>query len=316
MRMMVTGCAGFIGSHLVERLLDEGHAVLGVDAFTEYYPRADKEFNVKGFVDEPRFSLLDADLATTDVGAIATDVDAIFHLAAQPGVRGSFGEGFAEYVHHNVLATQRVFEGAIAAGVRRVVWASSSSVYGDAETYPTVEATTPTAPRSPYGVTKRSCEDLAGVYRARGLETVGLRYFTVYGPRQRPDMAFRRLCEAAVHGHAFPLFGDGSQSRDFTYVSDAVDATYRAALADQIAPIYNVGGGEESTLAGAIALIEDIAGRPITLERFGSQIGDVRRTAADTRLARTMLGWSPETALADGLAAAYAWVEDRALSLA
>ena len=314
--MMVTGCAGFIGSHLVERLLDEGHDVLGIDAFTSYYERADKERNVAGFADDPRFTLLEADLATTDIGAVATGRDAIFHLAAQPGVRGSFGEGFAEYVHHNVLATQRVFEGAIEAGVRRVVWASSSSVYGDAEAYPTVEATTPTSPRSPYGVTKRSCEDLAGVYRSRGLEMVGLRYFTVYGPRQRPDMAFRRLCEAAIHGHVFPLFGDGSQSRDFTYVTDAVDATYRAALADEIAPIYNVGGGEESTLADAIDLLESIAGRPIALERHGSQVGDVRRTAADTTLARTMLGWAPETSLADGLAAAYAWVEERALSIA
>jgi nucleoside-diphosphate-sugar epimerase len=316
MRMMVTGCAGFIGSHLVERLLDEGHEVLGVDAFTGYYGRADKEHNLAGFADDPRFSLLEADLATTDVGAVATGIDGIFHLAAQPGVRGSFGEGFAEYVHHNVLATQRVFEGAIEAGVRRVVWASSSSVYGDAEAYPTVEATTPPAPRSPYGVTKRSCEDLAGVYRARGLETVGLRYFTVYGPRQRPDMAFRRLCEAAVHGHSFPLFGDGSQSRDFTYVTDAVDATYRAALADEIAPILNIGGGEESTLTGAIELLEAVSGRSILLERLDTQIGDVRRTAADTALARRLLGWTPETSLADGLAAAYAWVEDRALSLA
>ncbi len=312
MRTVVTGCAGFIGSHLVERLLDEGHDVVGVDAFTAYYDRADKERNLAGFAGDVAFDLIEADLATTDVAAIVDGADVIFHLAAQPGVRGSFGDGFADYVHHNVLATQRVFEAALQAGVQRVVWASSSSVYGDAEAYPTVEATTPTRPRSPYGVTKRSCEDLAGVYRLSGLETVGLRYFTVYGPRQRPDMAFRRLCEAAVHGHRFPLYGDGSQSRDFTYVTDAVDATYRAALADDVAPIYNVGGGEEATLAGAIALLEHIAGRRVPLDRRTSQVGDVRRTAADTTEARQDLGWAPQTPLADGLREAYMWVEARA----
>ena len=186
----------------------------------------------------------------------------VFHLAAQPGVRLSFGDGFARYTADNMLATQRVLEAAAAADCPRVVWASSSSVYGDAAAYPCIEAETPTAPRSPYGVTKRACEDLAAVYGNGGLSTVGLRYFTVYGPRQRPDMAMRKLCEALLDGASFPLYGDGSQSRDFTHVADAVDATFRAGLAAGPARIYNVGGGHEATLAEVIALLEDLAGRP------------------------------------------------------
>jgi nucleoside-diphosphate-sugar epimerase len=313
---MVTGCAGFIGSHLCERLIAEGWDVVGVDGFTPYYDRSDKVANLGALEGSRRFTLVEGDLVTMDLAPLLADAPVVFHLAAQPGVRLSFGEGFARYTADNLLATQRVFEAAGAAGCPRVVWASSSSVYGDAEAYPCYEDRTPTAPRSPYGVTKRACEDLAAIYRGSGLSTVGLRYFTVYGPRQRPDMAMRRLCEGLMDETPFPLYGDGSQSRDFTHVADAVDATYRAALADDPAAIYNVGGGEEATLAQVIATLEDLAGRPAVLERHGAQAGDVFRTAAETTRARADLGWEPHVGLREGLRSELDWVVARRAQLA
>jgi nucleoside-diphosphate-sugar epimerase len=315
-RALVTGAAGFIGSHLCERLVDEGWSVIGIDAFTPYYCRADKQANLGGLAHEPAFELVEDDLTTMDLGPLLRDAPVVFHLAAQPGVAASFGEGFARYTADNLLATQRVFEAAAAAGCRRVVWASSSSVYGDAAAYPCVEDSTPTRPRSPYGVTKRACEHLAAIYRGGGLQTVGLRYFTVYGPRQRPDMAMRKLCEALLGRTSFPLQGDGRQSRDFTHVADAVDATWRAALADAPAPVYNVGGGHEATLAQIIALLEELSGETALLERRPAQAGDVRRTAADTARAAADLGWRPEVGLRDGLRSELDWVAGRRRALA
>lgn len=309
-RAVVTGCAGFIGSHLSERLVAEGWDVLGVDAFTPYYDREAKERNLAGLADEPSFTLLERDLAEAVLEPLVEGADAIFHLAAQPGVRASFGEGFAGYVRDNVLATQRVLEAALATGVRRVVWASSSSVYGDAMSYPCAESQA-TAPRSPYGATKRACEDVAAIYRGLGLETVGLRYFTVYGPRQRPDMAFRKLCEAVAADGAFPLYGDGGQSRDFTFVADAVDATLRAGVVEAPRAIYNVGGGEEATMEEVIALLTEVAGAPVRIDRRSAERGDVRRTSADTTSARETLGWEPTTSLRDGLTAELDWVMAR-----
>jgi len=314
-RAVVTGAAGFIGSTLSERLIAEGWDVVGVDAFTAYYDRADKLANLGSLEGSPRFTLVEDDLATMDLEALLTDAPVVFHLAAQPGVRLSFGEGFSRYTADNILATQRVLEAAAAAGCPRVVWASSSSVYGDAAAYPCVEAETPTAPRSPYGVTKRACEDLARIYRGGGLSTVGLRYFTVYGPRQRPDMAMRKLCEALHDGSEFPLYGDGSQSRDFTHVADAVDATFRAALAEDPTAIYNVGGGHEATLAEIIGLLEELSGRSAVLERKPAQVGDVRRTAADTTRAETDLGWHARVGLRDGLKSQLDWVTARRSAL-
>jgi UDP-glucuronate 4-epimerase len=311
-RALVTGAAGFIGSHLCERLVDDGWRVVGVDSFTDYYPRADKQANLAGLARKPRFSLLEADLAGDDdwSGALR-EGDTVFHLAAQAGVRGSFGGSFGRYARDNLVATQRVLEAADAAGCRRVVWASSSSVYGDSATYPCREDAGPLTPRSPYGVTKRACEDLAGVYRLGGLATTGLRYFTVYGPRQRPDMALRRICEALVQRRPFTINGDGFQSRDFTYVTDAVDATLRAALVADPAPVYNVGGGEEATLLRVIAVLETAMGTPLELQRIGAQRGDVRRTAANVSLARRSLGWRPRVGLEDGLERQLDWVRDR-----
>lgn len=311
MRVVVTGCAGFIGSHLVERLLADGAGVVGIDSFSDYYPRADKERNLDALRDEPSFTLIEGDLATMDLTAVMGERPAVAHLAAQPGVRGSFGEAFARYAHDNIIATQRVFEAARAAGAHNVVWASSSSVYGNAAEYPCVEATTPTRPVSPYGVTKRACEDLAAVYRGMGLRVTGLRFFTVYGPRQRPDMAMRRLCEAAVGGPEFRVFGSGEQSRDFTYVDDAVGAVAAALGCPEAGLLYNVGGGQEATLNEVIDLVGELAGGALNLLREGTQQGDVVRTSADTSAAKQDLGWRPEVGLRDGLTAQLDWVRAR-----
>jgi UDP-glucuronate 4-epimerase len=304
---VVTGCAGFIGSHLVERLLADGWRVQGVDAFTDYYAREEKERNLDTAIDDAAFDLVEADLSSAPLESLLAGAATVFHLAAQPGVRGSFGDGFATYVRDNLLATQRLFEAAIAAGSPRVVWASSSSVYGDAAAYPCREHETPTAPRSPYGMTKRACEDLAGVYRAQGLDAVGLRYFTVYGPRQRPDMAMRRICRAALDGSSFPVYGDGGQIRDFTYVADVVDATVRAGTLDAAPAILNVGGCESATLLDVIRLVEELAEAQVAIDRRPAQGGDVRRTGADTSLAQATLGWEPQVSLRAGLAEMVAW---------
>jgi UDP-glucuronate 4-epimerase len=308
---VVTGAAGFIGSHLCERLVADGWLVTGIDCFTDYYPRPDKESNLTRLASEPAFDLLECDLADDGWQHSFDGASAVFHLAAQAGVRGSFGDSFTQYARDNMVATQRVFETAGAASVQRIVWASSSSVYGDAEAHPCVEATTPTLPRSPYGVTKRACEDLAHIYRNRGLAITGLRFFTVYGPRQRPDMAIRRICDALDGGGAFELYGDGQQSRDFTFVTDAVDAAVRAAQAPSPAELYNIGGGEEATLARVIATLESLAGTRLTLHRRPAQRGDVRRTSADVSLANRELGWTSAVSLAEGLTAELGWVHAR-----
>ena len=307
---VVTGCAGFIGSHLSEQLVAEGVRVIGIDSFTPFYDREDKLENLSGLASEPRFDLIEMDLVDDDLAPLQ-HADVVFHLAAQAGVRDSFGDGFAEYARQNLVSTQRVFTAAAEGSCRRVVWASSSSVYGDADAYPCIEATTDTKPRSPYGVTKRACEYLARVYRDDGLSTVGLRYFTVYGPRQRPDMAIRRLCESLATGVPFPLFGDGGQTRDITYVEDVASATVLAAQCADPAPIFNVGGGHEVSVLDVIATLENIAGQDIEIERYDVARGDVRRTGADTSLAEEQLGWRARMPLAEGLAHQLAWVQAR-----
>jgi nucleoside-diphosphate-sugar epimerase len=226
-------------------------------------------------------------------------------------VLGSFGTGFDQYLHDNLLATQRMFEAAAEAGCPRVVYASSSSVYGDAEAYPCYEDGTPTRPRSPYGVTKRACEKLAEIYGGMGLPTVGMRYFTVYGPRQRPDMAIRRLCEAATGGPRFTLRGDGSQIRDFTHVNDAVDATVRALTAERTYPVLNIGGGVQASMTDVIRELGRLTGRRVPVDRQAAQIGDVRRTAGDTSRARESLGWRPRVSFRDGLRSELNWVLER-----
>jgi UDP-glucuronate 4-epimerase len=299
MRYVVTGAAGFIGSHLAEALEEAGHEVLGIDCFTDYYDRAIKEENASG-LDVRRL-----DLAADDVDF--KGFDGVFHLAGQPGVR-SFGDVFDLYVRRNLIASQRVFEACARDGVR-VVFASSSSVYGEAEQYPTPEDTPP-RPLSPYGITKLGCEHLARAYeRSFGLDAVILRYFNAFGPRQRPDMAFTKAAHALAEETPFDLYGDGLQSRGFTYVDDVVEATMLAIAGGR--GTYNVGGGVEATMREAIGILERLAGRPLELRSHPPVPGDQRRTNADTARIRADLGWEPRTSLEDGLKAQWEWISDR-----
>ena len=305
MRYVVTGAAGFIGSHLADALRDGGHDVVGVDCFTDYYDPAEKEANAAG-ADVRRIDLAESDLDLDRA-------DGVFHLAGQPGVR-SFGAAFPTYVHRNLVATQRVFEACAAAGVR-VVLASSSSVYGEAEAYPTPEGTEP-RPISPYGVTKLGCEHLARAYGfAFGLDAVVLRYFTVYGPRQRPDMFFRRVCDLLASGGTFEIYGSGEQSRSFTYVGDAVAATVAAMERAEPGSTFNVGGGEEASMLEAIALLERLSGRTLTTRHVGATRGDVSRTSADVTRIAEALDWRPETSLERGLAMMWSWASARVAAL-
>jgi len=300
-RFVVTGAAGFIGSHLTETLLARGDEVVAVDSFTDYYDSALKQENARAF-DVSRLDLAGDELALDGF-------DGVFHLAGQPGVR-SFGTVFEDYVRRNLLATQRVFESAARAGVR-VVFASSSSVYGEAERYPTSEDARP-SPISPYGITKLGCEQLAYAYgKGFGLEAVVLRYFTVYGPRQRPDMAFARVVDALVRGASFELYGDGLQSRSFTYVADAVAATIAAMKGGPPGAVYNIGGGAEATMREAIATLEQVSGRTLDVVERPAAAGDVRRTAADTDRIERDVGWRATTALRDGLRAQWEWASVR-----
>lgn len=305
---LVTGAAGFVGSQLVDALLAAGHDVVGVDAFTPYYDRATKEANLDAARQHDRFRLVDVDLRDADLRPLLDGVDTVYHQAAQPGVRLSWSDGFATYDSCNVLATQRVLEAALRSGVRRVVYASSSSVYGNAETYPVHETDLP-RPHSPYGVTKLAAEHLCGLYAANhGLSTVALRYFTVYGPRQRPDMAFHRLVEAALDQEPFPLYGDGSHVRDFTYVGDVVEANVLAGRADAPAgTVVNVCAGGSTVLRDVIDAVGEAVGAPVPVERLGEQAGDVQRTGGSNEAAARILGWAPRTSLADGIAAQAHW---------
>jgi UDP-glucuronate 4-epimerase len=301
MRYMVTGAAGFIGSNLAEQLVAAGHDVVGVDCFTDYYDPAEKEENARE-LDVRRLDLAERPL---DLDGI----DGVFHLAAQAGVR-SFGDVLPIYVRRNLLATHCVFEAAAAAGVR-VVFASSSSIYGEAESYPTREDAPP-QPISPYGITKLACEHLAHAYATGfGLDAVVLRYFTVYGPRQRPDMFFRRVCDALVEDGSFEIYGSGSQSRSFTEVGDAVGATIAAMERAAAGSVFNVGGGDEATMLEAIALLEQVSGRTLRVSRVDVAKGDVARTKADVSRIREALGWEPRASLQQGLARMWSWASGR-----
>jgi UDP-glucuronate 4-epimerase len=299
MRYIVTGAAGFIGSHLAEALVAGGHDVVGIDCFTDYYDPALKEENARGL------DVLRLDLAQDELDFAG--FDGVFHLAGQPGVR-SFGDVFPLYLRRNVLASQRLFEAAARDGVR-VVFASSSSVYGAAERYPTPEDTPP-RPLSPYGITKLACEHLADAYtREFGLDCVVLRYFNAFGPRQRPDMAFTRIVFALAEGTTFELFGDGDQSRGWTYVSDVVDATLAAMSGGT--GTYNAGGAIEASMNETIELLEQISRRTLDVRRLAAVPGDQRRTNADTTRIRSELGWEPRVSLEDGLRQQWEWASTR-----
>ena len=301
MRYVVTGAAGFIGSHLAEALGERGHEIVAVDCFTDYYDAALKEQNAAGL------DVLRLDLAEDELDL--DGVDGVFHLAGQPGMR-SFGDVFDVYVRRNLVASRRVFERAAEAGVR-VVFASSSSVYGDAERYPTPEDAEP-RPLNPYGITKAGCEQLAYAYaKSFGLDATVLRYFTFYGPRQRPDMAFARIVDALARGSSFELYGDGLQSRSFTYVLDGVEATIAAMESAPPGSVYNVGGGREVSVREVIETLEEISGSSLDVAERPAATGDMRRTAPDVTAIERALGWRPTTSIEDGLRAQWDWASSR-----
>jgi nucleoside-diphosphate-sugar epimerase len=310
-RVLITGAAGFIGSHLTQSCLQQGHSVLGVDCFTSYYPERLKRGNLAQIEDSANWELVEDDLATMDLVSLLQDVQIVFHLAAQPGVRASWGQTFDAYVTSNVTALQRLLEAATTTGVERFVFASSSSVYGDAARLPTPEET-PLQPISPYGATKALGEHLCRLYhRSFGLSTVMLRYFTVYGPRQRPDMAFNKLIRAALEHDEIVIYGDGAQTRDFTFVADAVQGTIAAAADGRPGAVYNLGGGSRTSMNEVLDMIAEITGEQLNVRRVAAQAGDARDTAAETGLARGHLGFAPSRSLYEGLAEQVAWHRDR-----
>jgi nucleoside-diphosphate-sugar epimerase len=308
-RVVVTGAAGFIGSHLCERLLALGHQVVGIDSFTDYYERARKEQNLEDSRAHPDFTFEELDLVDGDLQSALRGARVVYHLAGQPGVRPSWGGQFDRYVRDNVLATQRLLESMKETPVERLVFAGSSSVYGDAEMFPTKESALP-QPVSPYGVTKLAAEHLALLYAKNfGLPVVSVRYFTVYGPRQRPDMAFARFMQALVDGEAIEVFGDGEQTREFTYVSDAVEGTIKAATADVVGQVFNLGGGSRVTINRVLATLEDISRIKVRRKTLSAAPGDPRHTGASINLARERLGWEPRVSLREGLAKQWTWFQ-------
>ena len=309
-RVVVTGAAGFIGSHLCERLLADGHEVVGIDSFSDYYERARKEQNLHAARTHKGFELVEADLVSADLRVPLAGASVVFHLAGQPGVRPSWGGHFDRYVHDNIVATQRLLESLRATPVKRLVFASSSSVYGDAEMFPTKETALP-RPVSPYGMTKLAAEHLTFVYmRNFDIPVTSLRYFTVYGPRQRPDMAFCRFMEALVENEEIEIFGDGEQTREFTYVSDAVDGTVKAASADVVGQIINLGGGSRVTVNRVLDTLEDISQIKARRQHLPAAPGDPRHTGASINVARERLGWEPRVSLRDGLTKQWQWFQE------
>ena len=309
MQALVTGAAGFVGSHTCEALLRLGHRVRGVDCFTEYYDVEHKKRNLGLLTREPSFTFTNADILTAPLPELLDGVDVVLHLAAQPGVRASWKDGFAEYARQNVLVTQRLLEAARDAELSRFVYASSSSVYGRAPSYPTSE-TDPTRPHSPYGVTKLAAEHLCSLYADNwGLPTVSLRYFTVFGPRQRPDMAFNRFISAGLERRPITVYGDGEQVRDFTYVEDVVAANLAAATAPGVpaGAVANVAGGSSITVNALLELLGDTLGEPLAVRHEPAQHGDVPRTGGTVDEAARLLGWSPQVPLAEGLKRQVAW---------
>jgi nucleoside-diphosphate-sugar epimerase len=313
MKAMVTGAAGFIGSHLSEYLIQAGHSVVGIDVFTDHYSRDRKEQNLAALRSADRFTLIETALADADWPHLLDGVTWIFHLAAQAGVRKSWGRDFHVYTVNNVEGTQVLLEACKGRPIERLVYASSSSVYGDDVSLPMHENARP-QPVSPYGVTKLSAEQLCHLYCVNyGVPAVSVRYFTVYGPRQRPDMGFHKFFLAAMHNQPIPVFGDGRQTRDFTFVSDAVAATASASTRGTPGAVYNIGGGSRVELLDVFELIGRITGRPLRLNMLEPQAGDMRDTYADTARARADLAFAPAVTLEQGLRAQFQWMTEAGL---
>lgn len=308
MRCLVTGCAGFIGSNISEALIRGGHDVVGIDCFTDYYPRAVKESNLSALRDSQRFEMVEADLLEHDLARLLDGVDVVFHEAAQAGVRASWGQNFRVYTENNVRATQRLLETARAFPLKRFVYASSSSIYGDAVELPVSETALP-QPVSPYGVSKLAAEHLCHLYWVNyGVPTVSLRYFTVYGPRQRPDMGFHKFIRALLAGQEIVIYGDGEQTRDFTFVSDAVAANLACIDADVSGSVFNIGGGSRVSVNHVLEVLGSVSGRAPLVRYIEDQKGDVRHTYADTSRAREALGFRPSVTIEEGLRAEYEWL--------
>ena len=310
MKCLVTGAAGFIGSTLSERLLELGHEVAGIDCFTDYYSPDIKKASLKASLASPGYKFIEGDLNDLDLKPLLDSVDWVFHQAAQPGVRMSWGSYFDVYVRNNILATQKLLEAAKGSDIRRLVYASSSSVYGDSPELPLKETARP-QPVSPYGVTKLAAEHLCYLYYVNyGVPTVSLRYFTVYGPRQRPDMAFNKFTKAALTGREIVVFGDGEQTRDFTFIADAVTANIQAAESEKaVGRYFNIGGGSSVSVNDVLGILERLTGK-LNIRHEEDQKGDVRHTMSDTTAVREALGYSPKVGIEEGLAREVEWMRE------
>jgi nucleoside-diphosphate-sugar epimerase len=310
MILLVTGVAGFIGSHLAERLLEEGFEIIGVDSFLDYYPKKIKENNLKRLIDSPKFKFIEGNILSLDLSGILSRAEGVFHQAAIPGVRASWGKKFNQYVENNVLGTQVLLEACKNRKIEKFIYASSSSVYGDLDELP-VKETSPTNPVSPYGVSKLSGELLVALYfKSYGTPTVSLRYFTVYGPRQRPDMGFHKFISAIISGREIEIYGTGEQTRDFTFINDAVEANIQAFLRGKEGEVYNVGGGSSIGLIQAVKTIEEISGKKASLKYTEHQRGDAKHTYADISKANRDFGYGPKVDIYEGLKRHYEWLRD------
>ncbi|MGB7293255.1 MAG: NAD-dependent epimerase/dehydratase family protein [Thermodesulfobacteriota bacterium] len=310
MKCLVTGVAGFIGSHLAERLLREGYELIGIDSFVDNYPKHIKQNNIKGLLQSSKFKFIEASIGNINLREIVDQVDVVYHQAAIPGVRTSWGQNFEQYTVNNINATQILLEACRYKRIKKFIYASSSSVYGDAIELP-IRESSPKSPISPYGVTKLAGENLASLYfKCYGVPTVSLRYFTVYGPRQRPDMAFHRFISAILDEREIEIYGNGEQTRDFTYLDDAVEANVRAFLNGKEGGIYNIGGGSRVKLIESLNIIEEISGKKADLKFIEAQRGDVMHTYADVSTAKRDLGYSPNVDIKEGLRRHYDWLKE------
>ncbi len=310
-KIIVTGVAGFIGSHLAQNLLKQGEEVIGIDEFNDYYDPLLKWKNIANFQHDPNFTLVEGDIQFLDWQKLLLDVQLVYHQAAQAGVRASWGQGFRAYTERNINATQVLLEAAKdAQDLKRLVFASTSSIYGDAETLPTHEEIKP-LPVSPYGITKLAAEQLGMLYHKNfGVPFVSLRYFTVYGPRQRPDMAFHKFFKAVLQDEAIPVYGDGKQTRDFTFVSDAIAANLAATIVPEaVGQIFNIGGGSRVILSEVLDTMAEIVAKPIKRHYIEKARGDARHTAADVSKARKILNYQPQVSLRNGLTQEWEWVK-------